>query len=302
MNATNRNIINLDQGCVEWKSLRKTKICSSDASVIMGVNPYKTLLQLYLEKTSDYEQHVTAAMRRGTELEPIARELLTVTTKIDFIPAVYVKGWQMASLDGISQDGNMICEIKCPGEKTHSIARKGLIPDIYYPQIQHQMHVCDAEKCMYVSFDGIEIFIVECERNEEYIAEMVKKEHEFYQMLLNKTPPEEYVNMTDNLWLMYAQNLISLSKTISGLEEQQKIYKDALIALAKDSNCQGGGVKLKKIKRKGNIDYESIPELKGVDLNKYRKEQTESWRFEYEKDRANLSSHNNNERANTDTW
>lgn len=302
MTAQSKEEIKLDQGSVNWKALRKTKITSTDSSVIMHANPYKTLLQLYLEKTSDYEQPVNAAMQRGKDLEPIARDLLKVTTGIEFEVKTFVKNWQMASLDGISPDGKLICEIKCPGAKTHAIAKDKRIPDIYYPQIQHQMHVCDAEKCMYVSFDGVEIYIVECERDDEYIKKMCDEELEFYQMLINKIPPEEYINKTDNLWMMYAENYQIVSKTIQGLEEQQKLYREALISLANGENSQGGGVKLKKIKRKGAVDLDAIAKLTDLDVTKYRKPDTETWRIEYEKDRADLSSHSTKNGTYESAW
>lgn len=183
MTAQSREIVDVAQGSDEWKALRKTKVTATDAAVCMGVNPYKTIEQLLVEKTTDHESFVTPAMKRGIDLEPIARDLLTIVTGIMFVPAVYVKGWQMASLDGILQDGRIICEIKCPGKRTHNVALKGNIPPIYYPQIQHQMHVSDAEKCMYASFDGVDIVIVECERNDEYIEKLNKAELDFYQYL-----------------------------------------------------------------------------------------------------------------------
>ena len=40
-------------------------------------------------------------------------------------------------------------------------------------------------------------------------------------------------------------------------------------------SCVGGGVKVSSVVRKGHVDYSSIPELAGVDLEKYRKSPTE---------------------------
>ena len=46
--------------------------------------------------------------------------------------------------------------------------------------------------------------------------------------------------------------------------------KAALIALASHTSESGAGVKVSRYWKTGNIDYKKIPELKGVDLEKYR--------------------------------
>lgn len=137
--STHRQVIDMEQGSPEWLALRKTKITATDASVIMGANPWKTKSQLYQEKLSDDPpKPPNARMQRGVVLEPIARALFCFKTGHHMIPKVIVRGWAMASLDGIN-DRDEILEIKCPGEKDHSLAMRGQIPEHYFPQLQHQM-------------------------------------------------------------------------------------------------------------------------------------------------------------------
>jgi predicted phage-related endonuclease len=64
------------------------------------------------------------------------------------------------------------------------------IPSHYYPQIQHQIYVADVPFAYYFSFDGFDGVIVEIERNEKYIENMIEQEKEFYECLINKIPPE----------------------------------------------------------------------------------------------------------------
>lgn len=180
----------LIQGSPEWIALRKTKITATDASVIMRVNPWKTPSKLYKEKTSDAKIVINDRMQRGTDLEPMARSLFSIQTGIDVEPRVVIKDWAMASLDGISACGNHLVEIKCPGEKDHALALQNKIPDHYYPQLQHQMWICDVSKMIYFSFDGIDGVSVIVERDDDYIKKMVEAEKEFYFCLLNRTPPK----------------------------------------------------------------------------------------------------------------
>jgi putative phage-type endonuclease len=275
--------LQLAQGTEEWLALRKTKITATDSCIIMGANKWKTKLQLYDEKTSEENNTFTSdAMQRGLDLEPFARELFYIKTHHQMIPKVVVKDWTMASLDGIN-DWNEILEIKCPGEKDHAIALSGKVPDHYYPQLQHQMYVCDSEKAFYFSFDGSDGVIVEVSRDDEYIVKMIEEEFKFYQCLMNKTPPEpserDYIERYDELWEQCSSRYKSINQQIKDLEKEEEDLRKQLIFLSGESNTRGAGISLCQIRRKGNVDYSKIPELRGVDLEKYRKSSTNSWRI-----------------------
>jgi putative phage-type endonuclease len=188
------NIVNVEQGSKEWHDLRKTKITATDACVIMQASPWKTKQQLYYEKTAvDYEVVTNERMQRGLELEPIAREAFIFETGTFVTPAVVVKDWAMASLDGITKDGSYIIEIKCPSPKYHEIALQGRVPDHYYPQLQHQMYVTDLQEAGYVSFDGEDFVCIKVKRDDAYIEKMVEEEKKFYECLVNRTPPQEFL-------------------------------------------------------------------------------------------------------------
>jgi putative phage-type endonuclease len=249
----------------------------------MGSNPWKTPLQLYKEKISAENNIVmNEAMKRGTELEPIARELFCIKTGQKMIPKVLVKNWRMASLDGINA-WNEVLEIKCPGAATHAIALEGKVPDYYYPQLQHQLYVSGGELVYYFSFDGIDGVIVEVARNDDYIDKMLIEEWKFYQCLVNKTPPEpaegDYIQRDDALWNDCASRWQYLTNSIKELEKEEEEIRKQLIFLAGESNTKGGGISLCQVSRKGNVEYTRVPELKGVDVEKYRKEEIKTWRI-----------------------
>ena len=57
----------------------------------------------------------------------------------------------------------------------------------------------------------------------------------------------------------------------------KKLEKDKLIEMTNNKNSYGSGICLTKTTRKGAIDYSSIPEIKEIDLEKYRKPSCEFW-------------------------
>jgi hypothetical protein len=135
----------------------------------------------------------------------------------------------------------------------------------------------------YYSFDGNDGITLTVKRDDEYIAKMITEEKKFYDCLINKTPPEssenDYIEREDELWNQCALQWKSVTEQIEFLEKEEDQLRKQLIFLSGDSNTRGCGISLCKIERKGAVDYSRIPELKGIDLDKYRKESSKSWRI-----------------------
>jgi len=191
----------MQQGSREWLDFRKDKIGASEAPIIMGVSPWSNPLKLWEKKVfeKDDEQknwYMEMIMQKALLAEEAARSLFFLLTGHSVSPAVFVSkyiSWMMASLDGISDDGSILLEIKCPGEKDHSFAREGKIPDKYYPQLQHQLAVLGLDKGYYLSYkeDNIlDCHLIEFKRDESYIIKLIEKEKEFYECVQTFTPPK----------------------------------------------------------------------------------------------------------------
>lgn len=176
--------INIEQGSDEWLELRRTKITSTDASVIMGVNPWKKVGYLEREKRGEVKkEYCNASMTRGRELEPIARTFYNNVYGVLTFPKVFLKGWAMASLDAYDEHSDHLVEIKCPGENACKKAFAGIVDDCYFVQMQHQMYVMDLDLMYYFVFDGFFGHRIEVSRDQIYIDRMVKIEKEFYDSL-----------------------------------------------------------------------------------------------------------------------
>ena len=183
--------IDSKQGSEKWKALRRTKITASDASIILGVNPFKKPWQLFDEKIGFGFEIENDKMKAGSALEPLARLKYIERTGRDDSPEVWVSGeypWMMASLDGITEDGLNLVEIKC-GARSYKQAEDGLIPEYYLAQCQHQMYVCGIEIMDYWAFNGTDGILIEVVRDEKFIENMIIQEKQFYDDLINLRPP-----------------------------------------------------------------------------------------------------------------
>ena len=178
-------LINLQQRSEEWFEYRKKKIMASEAPIILGVSPYKTIEELEQEKVFGSIQQNFPWMQRGIDLEPFALHMFERETGLTMFPCVgeHENGWMAASFDGMTLDEDVVVEIKCPGKKDHQLALEGKIPEKYIPQLQHQLYVSGLEIIFYFSFDGSNGIILECRRNDDFINYMIEKEFEFWQII-----------------------------------------------------------------------------------------------------------------------
>lgn len=270
----------------EWLEFRRTKIGSSDAPIIMEVSPWKTPYLLWEEKILGRSNEASWWMKRGIELEEKARETFENLTGILVTPKVICHtqyDWMIASLDGIDIDGKIVVEIKCPGKEDHFLAMKNQIPEKYYPQLQHQIEVCGIDFINYFSFDGERGVLIEVPRDDKYIKKMLQKEKLFYECIQQLVPPEQTDNdfdfRSDDIWKNAANEWILLNEKLKEIEKKEESLRNFLIEMANKKNSRGAGIKVSKVIRKGNVNYSIIPELKEIDIEKYRKGPIECWKI-----------------------
>lgn len=275
----------MEQRSTEWHEFRRTRIGASDAPCIMGVG-FKTPYELWAEKVGIQEPgDTTFAMQRGVELEPVIRE--TFSAEYFFVePKVIIsvdRPWMFASLDGVSLDGRQIVEFKAAGREDHAQAMLGNVPEKYYPQLQHQLAVTGLNAAWYVSYNGGEMVAFEVARDQPYIDEMVAAEEDFYRRLVEFDPPpmtaQDVVENTSEEWISIAREVSAVTAEKKRLEEYLDALKQRLISIAGDNSMTGGGITLSKCPMAGRVDYNAIPELRGVDLSKYRKKGGMIWRL-----------------------
>ena len=176
---------------------RKKGIGGSDSGAILGVSKWKSAYQVWLEKTSDeVSDFDNPAMFWGRTLEPVIRQRYSdVTGRQVFVPMeriVHPKyDFIRANLDGITED-NRLVEIKT-ARTDIGWGEEGTdeIPDEYACQVQHYMMVVNLTICdVPVLIGGSDFRIYEVHADKELQDIMLEKEAEFWQMVVNRTPPE----------------------------------------------------------------------------------------------------------------
>lgn len=279
--------INVEQGSQEWLKWRKEVITATECSAIMGSNPWETPYTIWGMKLGIIPPKASnKVMEEGKRLEPFAREDFIKKFKINMTP-ICVESTEFeflgASLDGISDDGIDILEIKC-GEKVHSLAKQGIIPPYYLHQVQQQLLVSGARKCFYYSYDGVEGICIEVYPDFNFKNEYLPKAREFWRCIaFEEAPPlqdKDYKNMSEDWeWLSCSESYQEADALIKQMEEKKESYRKKLIELCKDQNCSGNGVKVMRMKVKGRIPYADIEEIKAMDLEKHRKPSTTCWKI-----------------------
>lgn len=189
---------NLPQNSKEWLAWRTSGLGASDAPVIMGVSPFTTRFELWLEKTGkgerpDFHPMAVRAMARGTLLEPIARAAYEASAgglKFEALNVIHNEhDFIRASLDGYNASVNRIVEIKCPGKADLAEAAKGRVPKKYLPQVQLQLLVTGALSCDYYTFDGKKGTSIEVLPDLGYQKKLENELIEFWRLVTTKTPP-----------------------------------------------------------------------------------------------------------------
>lgn len=197
----------------EWLKSR-TKIGGSDASSIIGMNPYKSNVELWEIKTGQKEAEDISDkpyVKYGTEAEEHLRELF----KLDFpqYKVEYVENnmwlndkypFAHASLDGWltdEQGRKGIWECKTANIVNSAMKEKwnGKIPDNYYIQLLHYFFVTgfdfailkaqlkwERDGDVYMQTKHYKIERAEVEADIEYLAE---QERMFWQMVEKKERP-----------------------------------------------------------------------------------------------------------------
>ena len=174
----------------DWLEYRKQGIGGSDASVIAGVNPFRSIFDLWLDKTGqkEPEEGESECIHFGNVLEPVVRKEfmrrtgLKVRRKMAILQSREYP-FMLADLDGVIYEDGKLCifEAKTASAYKREIWEEG-VPLEYQYQIQHYMAVTGAEKTYIAALVGGNTFLYhEVCRDEEMIRSIIRMEREFWE-------------------------------------------------------------------------------------------------------------------------
>ena len=180
----------IEQNTPEWHQMRLGKVSASRMADLLAktktgfsASRAKYMAQLLCERMTGQptEFFTTAAMQRGVDVEPLARQAyeahnLTSVEQIAWVehPTIPFSG---CSPDGFVGEHGLI-EIKCKEIHNHldSILNDRIDPD-HQAQMMWQMACTGRQWCDYVCFDdrapeGLQLFVKRLHRDEEKIKQM----------------------------------------------------------------------------------------------------------------------------------
>jgi len=196
----------------QWLTVRKGGIGSSDAASAVGLNPYKSQLELWMEKTGRDAglpkvdpKDQSSPMYWGTLLESIVAAHYTMRSghKVRRINAVLqhpTEPWMLANLDRevIGTPEVQILECKTAGINGARLWKEG-VPEYIQLQVMHQLAVTGKQTAdVAVLIGGQDLQIHRIERDEAMIARLMELERQFWHYVeTDQAPPTDGSDSAD---------------------------------------------------------------------------------------------------------
>ena len=231
----------------DWLEIRKQGIGSSDAATACGLNPYMSMLELWMIKTGRVKQSIEdestghAPLYWGKRLEPLVAEYYSMHTnnKVRRVNAVLQhpdpdKHFMLANLDYavVGCDEVQILECKTAGEYGSKLWRDG-VPLYVLCQVQHQLAVTGKQAAhICVLLCGHETKIFKVTRSESVIQHIVNAERYFWDCVEKDIPPEVDASASAGqaLQQLYPQHVPLTVEDLSQDETANQLFNQLLQA------------------------------------------------------------------------
>ena len=262
-----------DQEKHEWLKERQTGIGGSDASVILGVNPFRTKTELWAEKIADdvIEIKPTPAMLRGTILEPVAADLYVERTgrqvrrqpmrrhpEHEFMIGNVDR--QILAVDGV--ESTAVLEIKCPGLRVMANVKARGLSDYMTVQLMHYLGVYGYEWGSFCLFnaENWDIIYFDLEADQEFIGAITEMEGDFWRdyVLTGTAPPEDDEPLIDIPEVEGELKIIDVDQWRSAAEELREAQGLRKAAAELEDTAKGT---LKGLMEEDGLDAVEIPDL-----------------------------------------
>lgn len=248
----------------QWLEYRRTGLGGSDAAAVLGLNPYKSKIELWADKTGRLpETEDNEAMRTGRDLEEyVAKRFCEATgKKVRRRNAIFQHDeydFITANIDREVIGENAGLECKTTSAFARSDFENGEIPLYYYCQCCHYMNVMGYDR-MYLAVlvMGRAFYWFTIDRNEVECMALLHAEVVFWNACIEhgarpdpdgsesaeRTVKALCENWNDNSIAMFEQNdtaaeLASVMEQKKALETREKLLKQKL-ELALDGNSDG---------------------------------------------------------------
>lgn len=214
----------------EWLKIRTLGIGGSDAGIIAGCNPYRSIFELWQEKRGEIpvREEESEVTHFGKVLEDVVRKEFIQRTglmvrKKNSILRSKEYPFMIADLDGVVNefDGTYsIFEAKTAIEFKNNDWKNGEIPKAYQLQVQHYLAVTGFQKAyIAVLVGGNKFYWMEVYRDEQLIKMLVSMESHFWHCVREGEEPDVDASKATSLYLGAKYNNAKVGSVID-LEEQ----------------------------------------------------------------------------------
>ena len=190
---------------------RQRYLGGSDIAAILGISPWRTPLDVYLDKTegqqavSDEKKKI---FKRGARMEPYILDLLAEETGLEIVARNHRYVDRQHSFIAAEIDAEAATGENIEAKSANQFAAKNWgeqgtdeIPVYYSAQGMHGMMITGAPATIFPVLIGSDDFrVYELQRDEEIIARIRQAEVEFWGRIQRREPPEP-VNESDLLRL-----------------------------------------------------------------------------------------------------
>jgi putative phage-type endonuclease len=292
-----------EQGSKEWYKARTGRITGSTVGAILGLSPWqkpkdilRSMVREYHGAESEFNAQFVADHGKNNEQRALLcfmRETGLMVEQCGFFPYGDRMG---ASPDGLTSDGGVL-ELKVPYSLRNGGTFKSIEDQPHY-MAQVQMEILSTGRThawfgQYIAPKGDPLapeYVTErlqverVEADPEWIDRNLPAISAFYELYLmeldnpeHMEPLRVHVDSADAGTLLMEMDAIRKRKKADEVREKEILAE--LVKLAGEKDASIHGRPLTKVERKGSVQYAKIPELEGVDLEKYRGKPSSFWRF-----------------------
>lgn len=248
----------------KWHELRGIGIGGSDIGAILGVNKYKSAIDIYIDKTEGKKQDGNRFTHFGHKLEKVVFEEFQErhsNMKCYTVPYTIQRGVCVANVDGMVHDPVKdkygVLELKTTSAYNKDEWTGDTVPQSYYAQVQHYLYVTGLSfayiACLVGGNDYKEFYIERSLEDIDYIQEkatdfwknhvmkkvppMLDGSDSYSKYLLEKADKENEKVIELNELNAKAEEIKALDEQIKNLEQQLELKKQEIILELNNNHC-----------------------------------------------------------------
>lgn len=266
----------------EWHELRSKGLGGSDIGTILGLNPFKTTFQLWLEKTGQVELEDISDkihIQIGNELEDLVARIFEQETGLKVQKdnkTHYHKDYPylLANIDRKIVGEKALLECKTTSAFSKKQWEDDEVPASYLMQVQHYLNVLDYDYAYIAVIIGNNDFVYKkIERDDELISMYTDIATKFWLENVQKGI-EPDIDYTDKQAINYLTSQIDENTSVEASEKEINAMVDALYFKEQTSTMKSykdeAEAKVKKMMADLNAT-EITSEMYSAKLSKYNR-------------------------------